>query len=114
MALEYLVRTKMTKCVTCFLFSAHTLVTRQAVIQIFDRIDLREKHNDIPCTCTLQLAIRDERLHLLANMRSNDWFSGLPHDVFAFTMLQEMLARALGIEVGTYKHCRSEERRVGQ
>ncbi|HLH06604.1 MAG TPA: thymidylate synthase [Terriglobales bacterium] len=80
-------------------------VTRQAVIQIFDRVDLLEEHKDVPCTCTLQFAIRDECLHLLTNMRSNDWFLGLPHDVFAFTMLQEMLARALDIELGTYKHC---------
>jgi thymidylate synthase len=80
-------------------------VTRKAVIQIFDRVDLLEEHNDVPCTCTLQFAIRGKRLHLLTNMRSNDWFLGLPHDIFAFTMLQEMLACALGVELGTYKHC---------
>ena len=37
-------------------------------------------------------------------MRSNDAFMGLPHDVFAFTMIQELMARSLAIEMGTYKH----------
>jgi thymidylate synthase len=37
-------------------------------------------------------------------MRSNDAFVGLPHDVFSFTMLQEVVARALRVDVGTYNH----------
>lgn len=41
---------------------------------------------------------------MFTNMRSNDAFIGLPHDVFAFTMLQEMIARALGLEPGPYSH----------
>lgn len=41
---------------------------------------------------------------MLAHMRSNDAFLGLPHDVFAFTMIQEILARKLDVEVGEYTH----------
>ena len=41
---------------------------------------------------------------MFTNMRSNDAFIGLPHDVFAFTMLQEIIARALDLEPGTYSH----------
>lgn len=37
-------------------------------------------------------------------MRSNDAYFGLPHDVFCFTMLQEMMARRLGYDVGEYYH----------
>jgi thymidylate synthase len=37
-------------------------------------------------------------------MRSNDAYWGLPHDVFCFTMLQEMMARRLGTTVGQYFH----------
>jgi len=48
--------------------------------------------------------IREERLHLLAYMRSNDAFLGLAHDIFAFTFLQEIVARSLNVEMGTYKH----------
>jgi thymidylate synthase len=78
--------------------------SRQAVVQLFDAADLLVDHKDIPCTCTLQFMIRRGRLHLFVNMRSNDAYMGLPHDVFAFTMLQEIMARALGVELGTYKH----------
>ncbi len=78
--------------------------SRRAVIQLFNAVDIAENHKDIPCTCTLQLMIRRGRLDMLTSMRSNDAFIGLPHDVFCFTMLQEMMARSLGLELGTYKH----------
>jgi thymidylate synthase len=78
--------------------------TRQAVIQLFDAEDIIAPHKDIPCTCTLQLMIRGSRLHMLANMRSNDAYLGLPHDVFAFTFLQEIIARSIGVKLGLYKH----------
>lgn len=78
--------------------------SRQAVIQLFDAYDIVEKHKDIPCTCTLQFMIRHDKLHMFTNMRSNDVHWGLPHDVFCFTMLQEIVARSLSVEVGTYKH----------
>jgi len=78
--------------------------SRQAVIQLFDRQDIVEKHNDVPCTCTLQFMNRKDRLDLFVSMRSNDVYWGLPHDVFCFTMLQEVMARSLSVEVGTYKH----------
>jgi len=78
--------------------------SRRAVIQLFDATDLAEKHKNIPCTCTLQFLIRDNRLLMFTSMRSNDAFLGLPHDIFAFTMLQEIIARTLSIEPGAYKH----------
>ena len=78
--------------------------SRQAVIQLFDASDLEQKYKDIPCTCTLQFLIRNGRLDLLVSMRSNDAFWGLPHDIFAFTMMQEIMARSLDVEVGSYKH----------
>jgi len=79
--------------------------SRRAVIQLFDASDLSEAYKSIPCTCTLQFLIRDDRLSLFVAMRSNDAYIGLPHDVFAFTMLQELIARSIGVEVGEYKHC---------
>lgn len=78
--------------------------SRRAVIQLFDAADLAVEHKDVPCTCTLQFMIRGGRLHLFTSMRSNDAYLGLPHDVFAFTMLQEIIARSLSVDVGTYKH----------
>ena len=78
--------------------------TRRAVIQIFDATDTEKKYKEIPCTCTMQFAIRNNKLNMYVSMRSNDAFIGLPHDVFAFTMLQEIIARTLNIELGTYNH----------
>lgn len=82
--------------------------TRRAVIQIFDAADLSKPHGkhrkEVPCTSTLQFLMPNGKLALVVNMRSNDALYGLPHDVFAFTMLQELVARTLGVEVGKYVH----------
>lgn len=79
-------------------------ISRKAVIQLFDRSDILGEHKDVACTCTLQFMIRRNSLHMFTHMRSNDVFKGLPHDVFCFTMLQEIIARSLSVELGPYKH----------
>ena len=78
--------------------------SRKAVIQLFDAEDLIGSHKEIPCTCTLQFFIREEKLHMFTSMRSNDAYKGLPHDVFAFTMIQEIIARSLDVDIGEYHH----------
>ncbi len=79
--------------------------SRRAVVQLFDAEDIVDPVRvEVPCTCTLQFLIRGDRLHLISNLRSNDAYLGLPHDIFAFTMIQEIVARRLGVEIGTYKH----------
>jgi thymidylate synthase len=78
--------------------------TRRAVIQIFDAEDINTHHKEVPCTTTLQFFVRKERLDMITTMRSNDAYLGLPHDAFCFTMLQELVARSVGVELGTYKH----------
>ena len=78
--------------------------SRQAVIQLFDAQDTVTFHKDIPCTCTLQFMIRQNQLNMFTYMRSNDVFVGLPHDIFSFTMLQEIMARTLSVGLGWYKH----------
>jgi thymidylate synthase len=76
--------------------------TRQAVIQIYDKSDFGRK--DVPCTCTVQFFARGKVVHCHVAKRSNDAYLGLPHDVFAFTFLQESVARSIGHEVGMYHH----------
>lgn len=78
--------------------------TRRGVIQLFAGSDLLEDHKDVPCTCTLQFLRREPGLDLVVYMRSNDVFTGLPHDVFCFTMLQELVARSIDAELGRYIH----------
>lgn len=77
--------------------------SRQAVVQLFAASDLGNE-KDVPCTCTLQFLLRDGALHLVVHMRSNDVFLGLPHDIFCFTMIQELVARSVGAELGRYVH----------
>lgn len=78
--------------------------SRRAVIQLLSSCDVIRDGKDIPCTCTLQFIRRNDQLYLITHMRSNDVYLGLPHDIFVFTMLQEMIARSLGIDVGFYQH----------
>lgn len=78
--------------------------SRRAVIQLFDAADIEVRKTEIPCTTTLQFHARRDVLHMSVFMRSNDAYFGLPHDVFCFTMLQEMVARRLGLDLGHYIH----------
>lgn len=78
--------------------------TRRAVIQLFDSEDLAVGHKDIPCTCTLQFLLRNDHLHLHTSMRSNDVIIGLPHDIFCFSMLQEIMSKTINAKLGKYTH----------
>jgi thymidylate synthase len=79
--------------------------SRRAVLQLFDsQSGLDAESKDVPCTCSVQFMIRNDRLHAIVYMRSNDAIWGLPYDVFLFTMLQELLSLELGVELGTYSH----------
>jgi thymidylate synthase len=78
--------------------------SRKAVIQLFQASDIEAEHKDTPCTCTLQFMVRRGKLNMITYMRSNDAYLGLPHDIFCFTMIQEIVARDLSIDLGTYKH----------
>ncbi|MDC6178162.1 thymidylate synthase [Ralstonia solanacearum] len=66
--------------------------------------DTSSDSKDIACAVSLQFLIRDGKLDAIANMRSNDAMLGLPYDVFLFSMLQEMAANSLGVDVGKYNH----------
>ncbi|GAA0905893.1 thymidylate synthase [Virgisporangium aurantiacum] len=78
--------------------------SRQAVIQIYDpQLDARG-HRDVPCTLNYRFFVRRGRLDMHITMRSNDVWLGLPYDLFTATLLQELMAGWLGVEVGTYHH----------
>ena len=69
-----------------------------------------EGSKDVPCTLSLQFFIRNNKLILHANMRSNDSIWGLSYDLFSFTLLQEMMLLELkasglkDLELGEYIH----------
>ena len=76
--------------------------SRQAVIHI-KPIQMYDT-KDVTCTYFLQFFVRNNKLDVIAGMRSNDLLFGTTYDVFMFTFMQELMAAELGLEVGTYKH----------
>jgi thymidylate synthase len=81
--------------------------SRQAVMTIWDPAKecTVEKTNDYPCSNHVTFLIRHGLLNCTLNMRSNDvlWgFSAI--NVYEFTVIQEILAKLLGVEVGKYTH----------
>ncbi|PSK64846.1 Thymidylate synthase 1 [Micromonospora sp. MH33] len=78
--------------------------SRQAVIQLYDPQRDTRGHRDVPCTLNHRFFIRHGRLEMHTTMRSNDVWLGLPYDLFTATMLHELLAGWLGVELGTYHH----------
>jgi len=64
---------------------------------------------DFPCTILIQFMIRNNKLHMFVTMRSNDFVYGFCNDVVFFTILQELFAIRLGIELGYYYHSSNSE-----
>ncbi len=78
--------------------------SRRAVVHIRTPDDSLHAVKDVPCTLALQFFIREGKLHLHVNMRSSDIILGIAYDVPAFTIMQEVLANELGVELGDYVH----------
>jgi thymidylate synthase len=70
-----------------------------------DNIILHTKTtHEYPCTIGLHFMIRDRKLILIVQMRSNNCLSVMPYDVYNFTMLQKYVADLVSIEQGDYYH----------
>ncbi|MDQ3153581.1 MAG: thymidylate synthase [Actinomycetota bacterium] len=74
------------------------------MIQLFDPERDTRGHRDVPCTLGYRFFLCGGRLHMHTTIRSQDLWLGFPYDVFAATLLQELLAGWLGIELGEYHH----------
>ncbi len=72
--------------------------SRQAVLMIWQPAPPATR--DVPCTLSLQLLLRRDKLELIATMRSSDAWLGLPYDLFNFTRLQAGIAAELGVGPG--------------
>jgi len=80
--------------------------SRRAVLPIYASVDTTRFSSslDIPCTLTIQFFIRNGRLDMIVNMRSNDILWGLANDVPQFAILGKALAGMLKIPTGFYCH----------
>lgn len=61
------------------------------------------------CTLSLQFLIRDNKLNMIVNMRSNDLWKGLPYDAVYFVSVMNQILDELHdvypkLEAGTYTH----------
>ncbi len=97
------IRTAMTALYSLLVDSPNT---RRAVLPLFLHTDLERADwaNDVPCTLSYTFMIVNNELCMIANMRSNDVWLGLPYDVFVNTAIQRFLAGALRIKAGWYQH----------
>jgi thymidylate synthase len=78
--------------------------SRRAIL-IFDQPKTTDARTvDKACLTSMQFLIREGQLHAVVSMRSNDVFLGVPYDVFNFTMLHELMALDVGVELGRYVH----------
>ncbi|RJL22031.1 thymidylate synthase [Bailinhaonella thermotolerans] len=78
--------------------------SRRAVIQLYDPGRDHHGNKDVPCTLGFRFYIRQGRLEMYTTMRSQDLWLGFCYDIFTFTVLHELMAGWLGVELGRYHH----------
>jgi hypothetical protein len=78
--------------------------TRRAVLTMWDPLpDLGGTARDIPCNTHIYFKIREDVLHMTVCCRSNDIILGCyGANAVHFSVLQEYVASAVGVRVGTY------------
>ncbi|RKN70054.1 thymidylate synthase [Paenibacillus ginsengarvi] len=74
--------------------------SRRHVISLWDVDDL-DQMELYPCVWNNQWLVKQGKLHLIVNARSNDIGLGHPLNVFQYYVLQRMMAQVIGYELGT-------------
>jgi thymidylate synthase len=88
----------------CFTELSERPTSRRAVITIHNPMLEAYDSKDVACTMSLQYLIRNDKLHAITTMRSNDALWGFCYDTWLFQFLQEALAGMLGVGLGSYYH----------
>ena len=80
--------------------------SREAIMNLWDKRYLiyQKDFNRRPCTLTYHFYIRNKKLNLSVNMRSNDVINLLPYDVLHNCILLQYIASSLGVDLGYYFH----------
>lgn len=84
--------------------------TRQAIMVFNTPAYQKEGVKDFVCTMYVNFWIRDNKLNMKVQMRSNDIFYGLQYDAPFFSvvyqsMYLELIKKYEDLEIGTYYHC---------
>jgi thymidylate synthase len=78
--------------------------SRQCVLTIYDAKEIVDYEFDTPCTLSISFQIVNDRLNMTVMMRSNDLWFGFCNDQFCFSNLQDLVAKEVGISIGSYFH----------
>jgi len=78
----------------------HTRRAQAVTWQVWNDMNI----SDPACLQRLWFRISEGRLHMNVHIRSNDAFKAAFMNMYAFTELQAMMARELGVRVGHYMH----------
>lgn len=89
---------------------AKDMSTRQAIMTFNIPSYQKEGVKDFVCTMYVNFWIRDNKLNMKVQMRSNDIFYGLQYDAPFFSVVYQSMYLCLksvypGLEIGTYYHC---------
>jgi thymidylate synthase len=69
--------------------------SRRCIFNILQPYHKIKNSKDLPCTSTLQFIVRNNKLHLIVNMRSQDFIYGWCNDIACFALIQQMFAHDL-------------------
>ena len=78
--------------------------TRQATISIYDGKEIDKYTYDTPCTYAIQFTNVNNYLNMCVTMRSNDLWYGFCNDQYQFSKLQELIAKEINMDIGSYYH----------
>lgn len=81
--------------------------TRRAAMSILHPQDALQAHwtpYSHPCGLSWVFYVRDGLLNMMATVRSQDLWLGMPYDVFANCQLLKLMASTLGLAPGEYMH----------
>lgn len=74
--------------------------SRRHIISLWNIDDLNQM-NLYPCVWNSQWLVKENKLHLIVQIRSNDLFLGHPFNVFQYYVLQRMIAQVTKYQLGS-------------
>ena len=81
----------------------HDPANRRIMTNIFNHEDLKDMNLE-PCAYGTQWLVKEGKLHLILNQRSQDMLTANGWNVMQYAALQYMFAQCAGLEVGTLTH----------
>jgi len=69
-----------------------------------EKFNVQRKDTSSPCLVLIHPQLIEDKLHFFVVMKTNDLFNAWPGNAYAFSSLQDYMAKEIGVEVGTYNH----------